>query len=445
MGFLSDPVGWSQRRIRRHGPVFRSHLFGRSTLVVSGAEAVQFVLTNEERLFAAGDPEVRIPKVFGGTAYTIRHLLGNKSLIAQQGPAHRESRQWLSKVLGTEALPGCAPLMEQVATRHIGRWAERGELEWYPAIQDFSFEIVARLFLGADDKSLLPLRRAFNDWGRGLFSAPIDLPWTRFGRAMRSRAKIVSYLRERIQTDNGEHSGAAIDALRTSWLQRGRAIEDSEFLEQMMLLMFAGHETVASALVSFFVFVSQHGDVRERLCREQQQSVSTPLGFESLREFQYLGQAIKEVLRLNPPVGGGFRHVIADFEYGKWSVSKGWIALYLIGPTHRDPSVYREPERFDPDRFGQARREEHAKPFAYIPFGFGPRACLGSQIAILQIRMLAALVLRHCDWEISPNQDLRFAHLPVPHPRSGVTVRFRLHAHGRRRIGKSVAGAMSAG
>jgi retinoid hydroxylase len=139
----------------------------------------------------------------------------------------------------------------------------------------------------------------------------------------------------------------------------------------------------------------------------------------------YLEQVLKEVLRVIPPVGGGFREVIKTCEFNGYVIPQGWSVLYQIGKTHQDPSIYTTPESFDPQRFAPERAEEKAKLFSHVPFGGGVRECLGKEFAKLEMKLFAALLIREYDWELLPGQNLDLVMVPTPHPKDGLQVKFR--------------------
>jgi cytochrome P450 len=99
--------------------------------------------------------------------------------------------------------------------------------------------------------------------------------------------------------------------------------------------------------------------------------------------------------------------------------------LYQINRTHEDPSLYNQPERFDPDRWNPDRPDSPDQVFGYIPFGGGPRECLGKEFARLELRLLAARLLQRYDWQLMPDQDLSLRLVPTPRPRDGLRVRFQ--------------------
>lgn len=133
---------------------------------------------------------------------------------------------------------------------------------------------------------------------------------------------------------------------------------------------------------------------------------------------------LKEVLRVVPPVGGGFRKVLQTCEYDGYQIPQGWTVLYQINRTHQDPDIYHQPETFDPDRFGAERSEDKAKPFSHVPFGGGLRECLGKEFARLEMKIFAAKLLREYDWRLLPDQNLDFTIAPTPIPKDGLKVDF---------------------
>lgn len=194
----------------------------------------------------------------------------------------------------------------------------------------------------------------------------------------------------------------------------------------MLTLLFAGHETLTSAIASLCLLLAQHPEVLASVRAEQQQlGIKQPLTLENLKRMPYLEQVLQEVLRLIPPVGGGFREVIKPCEFGGYSIPQGWSVLYQISRTHQDNTVYHQPERFDPERFRVDRAEAKVKPFSYVPFGGGLRECIGREFAKLEMKIFAALLVRHYEWELLLNQSLELVLVPTPHPQDGLQVNFR--------------------
>lgn len=412
--FLTDGK-FAQKRENKYGPIFKSHLFGRPTVFISGAKANQFLFANENKYFAATWPK------------STKILLGPTSLAVQGGTFHTSRRKLLFQAFQPRALASYIPTMESITARYLKKWQHLETFTWYPELRAYTFEIASQLFVGRNRGYQKPLIELFTEWVDGLFSLPIALPVTKFGKAVNARQNLLKYL-EKIIIDRQQKADPGNDALGillTARDEQGNSLSLEELKDQILLLLFAGHETLTSAIASFCLLMPQHPEIWQRARQEQQQfSPGEPLTMETLKEMTYLEQVLKEVLRLIPPVGGGFREVIADCTLNGYFLPKGWFALYQIGTTHQDETVYPDRARFDPDRFSPENSVDKQKRFGYIPFGGGLRECLGKEFAKLEMKIFAALLLRGYQWELLPEQDLSVVAVPTPHPRSGLGVRF---------------------
>ena len=373
ISFLRDP-NFADKRQKRYGSIFKTHLFGRPTVMAIGSEANRFLLTNENQYFSISWP------------YSTKVLLGSASLALQTGGEHMKRRKLLSQAFQPRALTGYVTKMESITRRYLDKWERQGTFTWYPELRSYTFDVACKLLIGTDSGSDSHLGELFEQWCNGLFTIPLRLPWTKFSRALRCReqllAKIEEIVRQRQQQpESGED---ALGLLLQAQDEQGNSLSLQELKDQVLLLLFAGHETLTSAIASMCLSLAQHPEVLAAVRAEQQQLADEePLTLEQLKQMTYLEQVLKEVLRVIPPVGGGFREVIQECEFNGYTIPKGWSALYQIGRTHQDSSVYTMPDRFDPDRFGSERAEDKPKPFSYVPFGGGVRECLGKEFAKL--------------------------------------------------------------
>ncbi|GET43130.1 cytochrome P450 [Microseira wollei] len=268
----------------------------------------------------------------------------------------------------------------------------------------------------------------FKDWCDGLFTIAIPLPWTKFGRALYCRKEILDHIEKIVLRRQAEQNPGqdALGLLLQACDDEGNGLSLAELKDQVLLLLFAGHETLTSALGTLCLCLAQHPEVLA-LARAEVLQVAPDgcLTAENLRQMTYLEMVLKEVLRLVPPVGGGFRKVVKTCEFNGYSIPEGWVALYQIAETHEDSSIYSQPEQFDPERFSPERSEDKQKPFGYLPFGGGMRECLGKAFAQLVMKVFAAQLVRNYTWELLPNQSLELIRVPTPHPRDGLQVKFQ--------------------
>lgn len=419
IAFLRDS-SFAKQRHARWGPVFKTSLFGQPTVFLKGAESNRWAFGQENKTLVSQWPK------------SVELLLGPASLSNQVGDAHKQRRRLMAKAFGARVLAGYLDKMDAIARHYCDRWEQLGEFAWYPELRDYTLDTACKFLVNLDRGSESSLGYWFERWCEGLFSVPIDLPWTAFGKAWRARQQILVEI-DRLIADRqqmGEAAAAEIgDALSLLLAARdeeGNSLPPAELRDQILVLLFAGHETLTSSLTSFALLVAQHPAVLDRLRDEQAAfDPDRPLTVADLDSMTYLDWTLREVLRLIPPVGGGFRRTIAPTEYGGYQIPAGWSVLYQINRTHEDPSLYNQPERFDPDRWNPDRPDSPDQVFGYIPFGGGPRECLGKEFARLELRLLAARLLQRYDWQLLPDQDLSLRLVPTPRPRDGLRVRFQ--------------------
>ncbi|MEG4441187.1 cytochrome P450 [Microcoleus sp. AT9_B5] len=410
--FLQDSQ-FAKKRHQQYGPIFKTSIFGQPTVFMRGQEANLFVLSNDNQYFVVAWPP------------STRALLGPLSLALQTGANHQNRRKLLYQAFGPRALAGYIGAMENITQRYLEKWAKMETVTWYPELRKYTFDVAGKLLVGLENGSETALGHNFETFAEGLFSIPWDLPFTPFGKAKNGRKLLLAEL-EKIIRDRQQGTPSGNDALSLLISARddeGNSLSLDELKDQVLLLLFAGHETLTSAIASFCLLLAQHPDVMAKVRAEQQQfSATEPLTLEQIKQMTYLEQVLQEVLRLVPPVGGIFRTVINACEFGGYEIPKGWTVLSGINQTHQDSQLYPEPDRFDPDRFNSDRS---AKPFSYVPFGGGLRECLGKEFARLEMKLFAAKIVREFEWELLPDQDLDLIAVPTPHPSDGLRVKFR--------------------
>jgi len=302
------------------------------------------------------------------------------------------------------------------------RWKDLQSFCWYPELSCYTFDTACQLFLGI--KTVSPvLKHLFSDWSKGLFSIPLPLPNSTFSRAMRSRQLLLKEIEMIVQQRQAvEDYSGVIGTLLQARDETGNTVSMDVIKEQLLTLLFAGHETLSSAMTSFCWLVAQYPEVASALYAEQLAVDGRGITLQSFKQMPYLDAVLKEILRLIPPVAGGFRKVICECDFAGYRLPKNWQIIFQIDRTHLDGGIYATPEQFNPNRF---LSKEKSKPFAHAPYGGGIHECLGKDLAQLQMTVLASLLIRSYVWEVVPDQDLSVDQLPTPRPKSGLVVNFR--------------------
>uniref|UniRef100_A0A182VX83 Uncharacterized protein n=1 Tax=Anopheles minimus TaxID=112268 RepID=A0A182VX83_9DIPT len=179
----------------------------------------------------------------------------------------------------------------------------------------------------------------------------------------------------------------------------GRPLTDKEIQEEVDTFMFEGHDTTTIAISFTLLLLARHPEVQEKAFQEIVDIVgndpTTPVSHRNLQDMKYLEMVIKESLRLYPPVPIIARRFTENVELGEKIVPEGSNFNIGIMHMHRDPTLFPNPERFDPERFAPDRTMEQSSPYAYVPFSAGPRNCIGQKFAMLELKSTVSKVIRN--------------------------------------------------
>jgi cytochrome P450 len=199
----------------------------------------------------------------------------------------------------------------------------------------------------------------------------------------------------------------------------GSKMTDLEVRDETMTLFLAGHETTANNLAWTFYLLSRHPDIYARLRAEVDEVLGgkTP-GLEDVPRLTYTLRVLKESMRLYPPAYIIGRRATEDVDIGPYRLEKGLTAFINIYAMHRRAKYFPDPERFDPDRF----RPEGEKQMrsTYIPFGGGPRVCIGNQFALLEGQLALAVIAQRVTFEPASDRVVEPEPLVTLRPRHGV-------------------------
>ncbi|XP_051837623.1 cytochrome P450 26A1 [Antechinus flavipes] len=400
-----------QMKRKKYGFIYKTHLFGRPTVRVMGAENVRQILLGEHRLVSVHWPA------------SVRTILGSGCLSSLHDSLHKKRKKLIMQAFNREALQYYVPVMAEEIRNALERWLQCGDsgLLVYPEVKRLMFRIAMRILLGCqlDDatggESERELVEAFEEMIRNLFSLPIDVPFSGLYRGLKARnlihARIEENIRSKLRGQREPEAGDcrvkdALQLLIEHTQENGERLNMQELKESSTELLFGGHETTASAATSLITYLGLHHHVLQKvreelkskglLCKSSQDE---KLDIDILEQLKYIGCVIKETLRLNPPVPGGFRVALKTFELNGYQIPKGWNVIYSICDTHDVADIFTNKEEFNPDRFLLPYPEDSSR-FSYIPFGGGLRSCVGKEFAKILLKIFIVELARHCDWQL---------------------------------------------
>ncbi|BAZ47164.1 cytochrome P450 (plasmid) [Chondrocystis sp. NIES-4102] len=408
---IKDSQQFTELRSRKYGSVFKTCIFGQPMIYVTGQAGCRFVLENEDIYFQ----NKMLPNM--------ESLIGKFAVTTQIDRIHHNRRKILAKAFTPKYLEEKIPIITQITAKYIERWDQHRYINWYDELQNYSLDIACKLFVGIDNGSQSELGSLYKIWSEGLFSFALPLPWTKLGRALDSRDRILAIINNLIEDRKNKYwQNDLLGILLNARDEEGNCLTEHEVKDQILNMLSAGHGTLASALCSICLLLTQNPGVLERCRQEQKVFINCePMTINALEKMVYLEAVIKEVLRIFPPVGGGFREIIKDCEFENYYFPKGWRVIYNSFMSHKDATCFISPEKFNPDRFLELGENNYR---GYFPFGGGKRRCLGENLARLEMKIFAAMIISRCEWQILHGQDLTMQQLPFPHPKDNLKVSF---------------------
>jgi cytochrome P450 len=295
--------------------------------------------------------------------------------------------------------------MAAIASRVQESWADGAKIELHEAMVQMTLEVVAQALFGTTiDRYFAQLFRSIGELAElttlrsamGL-RAPRSWPTPanlRFRRALRQvDAILFAIIQERrgSQEDRGDFLSMLLE---TRDSETGAGMDDQQVRDEAMTIFLAGHETTANALSWAWDLLMRHPEVYERLAAETASALGgTSPTVADLPNLPYAGQVLKEAMRLYPPVWLLDRQVIRPLDLQGYHFPVGTLLVLSPYTLHRRPEYFPDPERFDPDRFAPGK-EEALPRMAYMPFGDGPRVCLGNHFALLEGQLILATLVQ---------------------------------------------------
>jgi cytochrome P450 len=427
-----NPVQVLSKYTELFGDTFRFYFGGvREAIVTTDPAVIQHVLkTNSENYHKS---EIQVKRM--------GHFLG-KGLLTSHGEVWRTQRRLIQKGFDRKQLDVLSSIMQDSlaeSLRGFDRQARLGPVDIYPHLMKITFEMVGKSLFGArlkeEDIGIISrtisvvqefmVRQTIQPYLNPWFSVSGEL---RRHEEMRARADgiLLEYIRRRRQEAPGHD---LLQILMDARYSDGHGMSDELVLSESMQLLVAGHETSSNALSWILYLLSSRPDCLERL-RQEFDSVlgGAPLSYSDVPKFEFAVQVIQEALRLYPPFWMVDRMALADDQVGDLAIPKGSTVVVFIYGVHHSPQHWENPESFNPERFTKANEKLH-RPFAFLPFGAGPRGCIGGNYATLQILMILSVLLRKYDLRLVPGQTIEPRPMVILRPKHGIRMTFTESTH----------------
>jgi cytochrome P450 len=415
VAFTRDRLGL-QDEAARVGPIARVQLASIPLYMITDADLAHDVLSEHASSF----------KKSRGLSF-MRPMLGD-GLLTSEGGTHKRHRKLLAPAFAPKRLAAYGETMVSETQRQLATWRDRGKIDLAAEMMEMTLAIAGKTMFGADIRSDAPAVAEGIELGMRAQQANITSP-IRLGyawplprhRQMRRAVKILDEVVYRLIAEGrarGTDRGDVLSILLLARDEDGQGLTDLEIRDEVMTLLLAGHETTANALTWAWYELVRHPDVLQEVQREVDALGDRAITTEDLPALPWTLAALEEAMRLHPPAYATGREALEDVTVGSHRLPKGATVIINIRGIHHRADYFPRPHAFEPQRmFADAKK---ARPrHHYLPFGGGPRVCIGSHFALLEGQLALATMVQLAELQLT-SKRVEAEPLVTLRPRGGM-------------------------
>lgn len=402
---LTDPLHMLLEARERYGPIFTLRIFHGRVVFMIGPEANHHILVSHARDFSWRE----------GHMGDLIPLLGD-GLLTIDGDFHRRSRKVMLPAFHHERIAALGELMGEEIESAVGTWQPGQQFDLYDWTRRLAMRIAMRALFGMTEgrertvETARLFEIALGFWGqpyvRQILRGP-HTPWARMHAARRELDNLIHTEIDRRRA-SGRRGEDVLSLLIDATDEDGRGLSKEHLRDEVMTLLFAGHDTTTSTVTFLFHELARTPDWADRAAGSDED----------------LEQCLDETLRRYPPAWIGPRRAMVDYEFAGHTVPAGAFVNYSSWVSHHLPDVWKEPFAFRPERFAPEARQQIPKG-AYVPFGGGSRICVGMRFGQQEIRMIARRILRDFRLGLPADHSMRIRQTPTIGPIGGLPVSVR--------------------
>ena len=389
------------------GEIGEMNFAGNRVVLLTGEEA-------QEAFFRGTDEQLD-----QAAAYPFMTPVFGRGVVFDASPEQRRQAM-RNQSLRDKFMRGHAEVIAAETQRMLAKLGDEGELDVLDFFAELTIYTSSACLIGKGFREEITPEyfRVFYDLEKGtdaLAYVNPNLPLPVFRTRDRARKRLVELLTAVFERRRGvgESDRELFDILLSLRDANGAPRYSIDQITGMFIsMMFAGHHTTSGTAAWTLIELLRNPDCLAPVVAELDEIYSDgrDVSYQALREIPRLENAIKEALRLHPPLIILMRKVVYDFHYKGWTVPAGKLVAVSPAISNRMPECFPDPDRFDPERYAEGR-EEDRQNFAWIPFGAGRHRCVGAAFAMMQLKAIFSEVLRHYEFELTqPHESYRNDH-----------------------------------
>jgi cytochrome P450 len=419
--FADNPLPLLLDAYERFGPVFTLRLFHGNVVFMLGPAANHYLTVSHASNFIWRDSHFR----------DLIGLMGD-GLLTIDGDFHRRSRRIMLPAFHRDHIAASVETMVEETTRALDQLAPGATFDLYTWTRHLAMRIALRALFGLDPDrgparaidaaGLFEQALSFfaADYALRVLRGPFT-PWARLQQAARKLDTLI-YSEISSRRASGARGQDVLSLLLDAEDEDGHSLSDLQVRDEVMTLLFAGHDTTTSTVSFMFYELARHPAIVARLHAEQDALLpdGRPTAAQlTSGELSELELVLDETLRKYPPAWIGPRRSIEPFEFEGVTVPGRSFVNYSSWASHHLPDVFADPEEFRPERFAPDARATLPKG-AYVPFGGGSRTCIGMRFGQLEVRTIATLILSRFTLDLPEDFALTIRQMPTISPKQGL-------------------------
>lgn len=392
--YRADPLGFIIKMHELKGHRVKLNIFGRELLIVSHPDdVVQVLKTNNSRYSK------------GRTTKALRQFLGN-GLITNEGNSWRKQHRLIRPIMNIKSVYDLAPRILSTACDFIPEIESKSEVDALREMNRLTWRIILKTLFSQeittemDDwlEDILDLMRIITSKTRALIPVPFWVPIEKNRRMKSIVRKFDEHVYRLINERRAGTKKQDLLQLLIDAAEEGEAsMTDLEIRDEIMTFMMAGHETITNSMTWSLMELSSNQEYLEKLQQEADEFFCNP-DFEKLNSLPWHNAVIDEVMRLWPPVWVFMREAMEEDKIGEYDIGPGTNVVLAPYLSHRAKDLWESPHKFFPERFLPENKKK-IPIGAFYPYGFGPRACIGSYFAGMEAKIILITLVKNFTWE----------------------------------------------
>jgi cytochrome P450 len=407
-GHLRRGIAHASDLREKYGDIYRTRFVGLPMVIVWDAEEIHKILRNDDQVWSTA---------MGWDALMFAGLDtrgGNMgSLVTLDFDDHRVARKLVQPAFTLKAIEGYLAIADRAFAAAVPAWVERGSVDFKAEVRTLLARVAGEIFTGIrDPEEVAKVDRALSDFWHGMMAITKNR-WISptFRKAQRGLATLIQTF-VALVPERRKRGGEDLFS-RLCVVSEAEGLSDEAMVRVFITIMFGAFDTTSAAMTSMAYLLARHPDWQDRL-REEACGLGTASRDVSVMRTMKLHEWVwKETLRLMPVTGFVPRRALRAVTVGGYALPAGALVMPMNGGIGRHPKWWKDPMKFDPERFSPERAEDKQHPGIFNPFGAGAHACVGMQLANMEMKLFWDRMLTACRFRLTRDYEANHTYTPI--------------------------------